>query len=373
MSETTTATTAPPPADAERTLVRPADDRLIAGVCAGLGRYFGINPLVYRVAFAALSLLGGAGILLYAAAWLVIPDERRGDSLAGEALRSRRDRPWLALGVGLIGAGLVIGIAQARLWPDPGGVWVAALAVGLAIVWWQLRDREQAPPPAATGVAAARGEAVPAPAAAHAAAGAPRRRLPIALATLGLVLAGAGVLGVLEATGTVDVDWAVALAGAVIVIGVAVAVGAFLGGTGALAVFGALLAAVMILVVTVDIPLQGPAGDRTERPASVAELEGTYEQSVGSLTVDLVAVALPSGTTTVTASTGIGELVVEVPRDVRVEVTASVTAGESVVFGVAEDGWGVEQTVVAEAESPGAPTLVVDATVGLGSLEVRRG
>ena len=58
-----------------RRLVRPTEGRWLGGVAAGLGRYFDVNPLVYRIAFAALALVGGTGILLYLAAWLVIPGE----------------------------------------------------------------------------------------------------------------------------------------------------------------------------------------------------------------------------------------------------------------------------------------------------------
>ena len=44
-----------------RRLVRVDEGRWLGGVCAGLGRYFDINPLVYRIAFAALALAGGTG------------------------------------------------------------------------------------------------------------------------------------------------------------------------------------------------------------------------------------------------------------------------------------------------------------------------
>ena len=127
--------------DAERKLVRPTEGRVVAGVAAGLARYFGISPVVYRVAFAALVLLGGSGLILYAAAWLVIPDERRGASVVEEAIRDRR-RPALARArrrprrsrPGL-------GHRRQPLLADPGRGWLPALAVGLAIVWWQLQDR----------------------------------------------------------------------------------------------------------------------------------------------------------------------------------------------------------------------------------------
>ncbi len=140
MNETTT-TTAVPPTESERRLLRPADDRVVAGVCAGLARYFGLDPLVYRIAFAALVLLGGSGLFLYGAAWLVIPDEGRGESLVEEAIRRHRDRPWLVAGVGLVAFGVLFGLTESHLWPDAGGLWIAALAIGLGIVWWQLRDR----------------------------------------------------------------------------------------------------------------------------------------------------------------------------------------------------------------------------------------
>src|SRR5688572_30906950 len=101
--DTTTLDEAPP-----RRLVRPLDGRWLGGVAAGLGRYFDVNPLVYRIAFAALAFAGGTGILLYVAAWLVIPGEQSQDSVAVNALREHRERPWLLLGVGLLLFGAVL-------------------------------------------------------------------------------------------------------------------------------------------------------------------------------------------------------------------------------------------------------------------------
>ena len=82
-----------------RRLVRVDDGRWLGGVAAGLGRYFDVNPLVYRIAFGALAFVGGTGLLLYLAAWLVIPSEDRDESIAVEALRDHRERPWLLLGL----------------------------------------------------------------------------------------------------------------------------------------------------------------------------------------------------------------------------------------------------------------------------------
>ena len=60
---------------------------MVAGVCGGLGRYFDVNPTFYRVGFVVLALLGGAGILIYGAAVLVMPDEGRDESIVEEAFR----------------------------------------------------------------------------------------------------------------------------------------------------------------------------------------------------------------------------------------------------------------------------------------------
>ena len=92
-----------------RRLQRSRSDRMLAGVSGGLARYFEIHPAVFRVGFVVLTLLGGAGILIYAAAALVMPDEGKEDSIATAALRDRRDRPWPLIGLGLLAvAGAVL-------------------------------------------------------------------------------------------------------------------------------------------------------------------------------------------------------------------------------------------------------------------------
>jgi phage shock protein PspC (stress-responsive transcriptional regulator)/predicted membrane protein len=353
--------------EADRRLIRPTEGRVVAGVAAGLARYFGISPVVYRVAFAALVLLGGSGLILYAAAWLVIPDERRDASVIEEAIRERRRRPVLALGVVLVGLGLIFGIAGNRFWANPGHGWLPVLAIGLAIVWWQLQEKER--PPAAETTPSRNAEAR---STAQEPARPRRRRFPIFLPVMGVVIAGAGVLGVLEATDAADVNWTVALAAGVVFVGVAVAIGAFFGGVGALAAVGAVLAALLVVVATIDVPLHGPIGDRTVHPVSVQALDQTYRQAIGNLQLDLSDVDLPAGRTKVTASVGIGKLTVRVPDSVIVVATASVTAGDAWLLGTNSDGWNVDRTVnhIGTSTTPDAPTLVLDTTVGLGKIEV---
>ena len=56
-------------------LTRPRDDRMIAGVCSGIARRFGIDPTIVRIAFVASLLLPGPQILIYLAAWILMPEE----------------------------------------------------------------------------------------------------------------------------------------------------------------------------------------------------------------------------------------------------------------------------------------------------------
>ena len=57
------------------TLYRPRDNRVIAGVCSGIARRFGIDPTIVRILFVASLLLPGPQILIYLAAWILMPDE----------------------------------------------------------------------------------------------------------------------------------------------------------------------------------------------------------------------------------------------------------------------------------------------------------
>ena len=57
------------------TLVRPRDDRMIAGVCSGLARRFGTTPNTVRVIFAISCLIPGPQFLIYIALWVLVPDE----------------------------------------------------------------------------------------------------------------------------------------------------------------------------------------------------------------------------------------------------------------------------------------------------------
>ncbi len=57
-------------------LFRSKRNRIIAGVCGGIGEYFGIDPTVIRLLWVLFTFIGGSGILAYIICWIVIPEEK---------------------------------------------------------------------------------------------------------------------------------------------------------------------------------------------------------------------------------------------------------------------------------------------------------
>jgi phage shock protein PspC (stress-responsive transcriptional regulator) len=114
-------------------LERPSDDRMIAGVAAGLGRYFDLTPTVFRLAFVVLTLLGGAGILIYVAAVLVMPAEGEEASIVERALAERRKHPGRLVGLALLAVAILAVLSQANTWPSAGAAWLIAV-VGLVVL-----------------------------------------------------------------------------------------------------------------------------------------------------------------------------------------------------------------------------------------------
>ncbi len=67
---------------------RARDHRMIAGVAEGAARYFDVDTTIVRIAFVVLAMFGGAGVPLYLAAWLLIPEEGAGQSLAADIVHN---------------------------------------------------------------------------------------------------------------------------------------------------------------------------------------------------------------------------------------------------------------------------------------------
>ncbi len=73
-------------------LRRPVDNRMIAGVAAGIARYLGVDTNIVRIAFVVLAFVGGAALPLYVAGWLLIPEDGADQSIAGELFSSLENR-----------------------------------------------------------------------------------------------------------------------------------------------------------------------------------------------------------------------------------------------------------------------------------------
>ena len=80
-----------PSSNGTKRLYRAREGRLVAGVCAGLAAYFGVDPTLVRLAFVLVTLFGGIGVLSYLCAWIVIPEEGGdGVSIAEGLINKRR-------------------------------------------------------------------------------------------------------------------------------------------------------------------------------------------------------------------------------------------------------------------------------------------
>jgi signal transduction histidine kinase/phage shock protein PspC (stress-responsive transcriptional regulator) len=122
-------------------LARRPDEHVVAGVCAGVARWLGVDPIVVRLAAVILALANGVGVLAYLVAWVVLPEadertdahERPGRAAPG-AQAGRRNAE-LALAVGCITVGVLVLLRwTVPFFPDR-LVWPAAIAaVGIGLV-----------------------------------------------------------------------------------------------------------------------------------------------------------------------------------------------------------------------------------------------
>jgi len=95
----------PSPQPPRRLLRRSRTDRVGAGVAGGLGEYFGVDPVLFRVLFATSAFFGGAGILAYMLAWIAIPEAGTENAAVDRwirGLRRRRVPFWLVAALGAI-------------------------------------------------------------------------------------------------------------------------------------------------------------------------------------------------------------------------------------------------------------------------------
>lgn len=377
----------PPPA-ADRRLTRAADDKVLTGLCGGLGRYFGIDPVIFRVAFVVLSLVGGTGIVLYLLGSLLVPDDA-GSTPVDRFVHGRARQLALAM---LIGVGIV---ALFGGWDGRhrGDFPVALALIGIGAAVLLSRRNRSGPGPGPVGSPTAEVAPPPPPPPPSGAATAefttpvdapvpapsrlpktpkppkppklPKPRSALIPVTCSSLLVLGGVLALLKVT------LATGLAIALLFIGGAMVVGAWRGRARGLIPVAALLALGLGAASVMDVPMSGGIGERRYRPASADEIRSTYRLGIGEIVLDLRDVNLAGRDQSILLTDGIGHLEVIVPPDVEVEAIAHAGAGDVRLFETDGDGSHVDRTVVSPG-GVGAGRLMVRARVGIGQVEVRR-
>ncbi|HEX5579959.1 MAG TPA: PspC domain-containing protein [Gemmatimonadaceae bacterium] len=124
-------------ASSPRAIRRDPERRLIAGVCAGVGRYFGVDPLWIRVAFVVAAAAGGFGLLIYAVAWVLMPAEK-GVEPAPRPWSGGRASIQVGAGAGLLLLSLLLALRATGIWFSDAIVWPLVLVgAGAALLWRQ--------------------------------------------------------------------------------------------------------------------------------------------------------------------------------------------------------------------------------------------
>jgi phage shock protein PspC (stress-responsive transcriptional regulator) len=411
-----------------RQLRRSRDDRMIGGVCGGLGRYVGIDPIIFRIVLAALAVFGGVGLLLYALAWLLIPDDGTDVSELHRLFQGHPSPAPIiaAIVVGVIGVITVTEVAYHRRGRFEVLLIVAAVAAVIALTT-RARGVPPAsapftppqpfygtPPPAtppiqpttaqqyATPQYGAQQYTTPQYSAPHYTAPlgppagfAPSRPVytppagyvppppkppkeprppsflgPIAI-SIGVVIIG--VLFALNASHAIDLSAQAILATSLLIVGLALVVGTWIGRARVLIAFGAVLAIALAIAASIDVPLRGGMGNRTYAPISTTDIPSTYRLAIGHQTIDLTALDLAGKKVNVTSSVGIGEVDVWVPPNVRLVVHGRAGTGDVNINGDNNGGSHVDRTLVLPASGTAvAGEIDLDLRVGLGRVYVDR-
>jgi phage shock protein PspC (stress-responsive transcriptional regulator) len=345
-------------------LRRSTTDRKIAGVAGGLGRHLNIDPTVLRVMFVVLTLFSGAGLVLYAAAWLLVPEEGSNRS-AMHVDDSTRNIVLIV--VGAVAALIVVG----NSWHGGFGFPWPLLLIGILVfAWLANRERGSHPsgPSSASGSAPggptysttyptqgttttsesagfayptdqAQGQgggtqAPPAPPWAPAGGLAyqpyqppprPAKRGPKLFGfTLAALLVALGTLGLFDVAGA-DVVPTAYPALALAVVGAMLVVGAFVGRAGGLIALG--LVASLVLAGTAIAGFTGDGDNLRVHPRSALAVHDSYSIKAGRAYVDLSDVRDPQALDGRSIDVGgrVGEIVLVLPQGVSSTVDASIS------------------------------------------------
>ena len=355
-------------------LRRNTGDRVIAGVAGGISEHFGIDPVIVRIGFIALTFLGGAGLALYLVGWLAMPRDTSGSIVTDTLGNDDPHRVRGVLAIIAIVAGLYVTVLLSRTLFDLFTAVITAapylalmlIAAGAALVLWPKpsgTERAATPKPDAAGrapaaaaaaeppletataatAAAAATTPTPEPAATASPTAAPvsgaaseqarksrrrHRRSVTGLLTLAALLVLAGGMLLLAGLDVQETSIATALAVAVTVVGAGLAVSAFFVPARGLLALGAVLAVPLVLVAGTDVSLWSGAGERRVEITSPDDLQDEYRYGIGELVVDMRGLDLAGAARSVDIGLVVGEIRVYVPDSVELVIDADIGAGQ---------------------------------------------
>jgi phage shock protein PspC (stress-responsive transcriptional regulator) len=324
---------------APRKLTRSRGDRVVGGVCGGMGRYFNVDPLFFRLGAVALAFVGGAGLLLYLAALILVPSE---DAPARPADEEQRNRTLLIVAV-------IVGLILAFSFLLGTGLFLAGIGIPLALlvgagvlVWWLVSG--EGPSGDAGDVA---------------------RRAALGVGVL-IVCFFIAILGAIAAA--VGPGWLIPAF--VLLASVAIIGAAFVEPLRWLVLPAVTLALAGGFVAAVGIDADGGIGDRNYRPATSVDLRDHYKLGVGHLVVDLRDTELPKGDVPLKIDLGVGDASVLIPDGVCVATDAKVGMGNIDVLGNDHGGVDVDYQDARSAQ-PTTTRLLLRADIGIGQVKVR--
>jgi phage shock protein PspC (stress-responsive transcriptional regulator) len=325
--------TAPP----LRRLYRSRSDRVIAGVCGGIARYFNVDPVLVRVGAVALVFLGGAGLLAYIAAVLLVPNEGEDGGPA-----EGPNRAMAIAGVVLLVIAVCV-LLPFRGWDAGWGIVPLGLLALAGLFVWRLASGQRP-----------EGDA----------------RAILRAMALGVALIVACTVLAFSAAWATAAGGNGVVAGIVIAAGIALIAGAFAGQWARWLILPALAVALPAgVVAAADIDVKGGYGEKTYRPASVDAVRDTYRVGAGHLVVDLRQAKLTPGDHRIKLRVGVGEADLVVPRGVCVSTDAHIGIGGVNVFDTTNGGIDHDWTDERDA-LPGSPRVVLDGDVGIGAVTV---